>query len=107
MSTPAGTWHLTMRTPIGTMRATMTLAHTEGEWTGLAHAENATPAIPLRDITVEPAGEGDRITWSQTITSPLRLNLDFDVIIVGEKMTGHSKAGRLPRTAVSGIRVAQ
>jgi len=36
----------------------------------------------------------------------MRLNLDFDVAVDGETLTGHSRAGRLPRTTVTGTRRA-
>jgi hypothetical protein len=44
------------------------------------------------------------VTWRQQVTRPIRLNLDFDVIVNGETLTGHSHAGRLPRTTVTGTR---
>jgi hypothetical protein len=34
----------------------------------------------------------------------MRLNPDFDVVVDGEALTGHSRAGRLPRTTVTGPR---
>jgi hypothetical protein len=34
----------------------------------------------------------------------MRLNLDFDVVVDGETLYGHSRAGRLPRTTVTGTR---
>jgi hypothetical protein len=36
----------------------------------------------------------------------MRLNLAFDVVFDGDVMTGHSRAGRLPRSAVTGKRHA-
>ena len=93
-----------MRTPIGTMHATMTFDNVEGTWTGSAVGGDGGPAIPLRDIRTESTADGEHVTWSQTITTPLRLNLDFDVVVDDERMTGYSRAGRLPRTAVSGTR---
>jgi hypothetical protein len=33
-----------------------------------------------------------------------RLHLAFDVVVDGDTMAGHSRAGRLPRTTVTGIR---
>jgi hypothetical protein len=56
--------------------------------------------VPVRDI----ATNGQRVTWRQTVTKPMRLNLDLDTTIDGDIRTGHSKAGRLPRSAVSGVR---
>jgi hypothetical protein len=34
----------------------------------------------------------------------MRLNLDFDVVVDGDRMSGHSHAGPLPRSAVTGVR---
>jgi hypothetical protein len=34
----------------------------------------------------------------------MRLNLDFDVVVDGDRLAGHSRAGRLPRSAVIGTR---
>jgi hypothetical protein len=36
----------------------------------------------------------------------MRLHLDFDVVVDGDRMTGRSRAGRLPGTAVTGTRAA-
>ena len=38
------------------------------------------------------------------MTKPIRLNLNFDVVVDGDRFTGHSRAGRLPRSAVAGVR---
>jgi hypothetical protein len=106
MSILTGTWNLSMRTPIGTMHATMTFADADGVWTGTADDDGTSPSIPLHDIRIENTADGEHVTWSQSITKPMRLNLDFDVVVAGDQMTGHSRAGRLPRTTVSGTRAA-
>jgi hypothetical protein len=56
--------------------------------------------VPLRDIEVD----GDRVTWRQSVTRPMRLHLDFDVVLTGDRIEGYSRAGRLPRTRVVGTR---
>jgi hypothetical protein len=56
--------------------------------------------VELRDITVA----AQRVTWKQSVTKPMRPNLEFDVEVHGDRLTGHSRAGRPPRTAVSGVR---
>ncbi len=51
--------------------------------------------------------EGDeQVRWRQRVTKPMRLNLDFEVTISGDTLTGVSRAGRLPRTQVTGTRIA-
>jgi hypothetical protein len=97
-----GAWAVTIKTPIGTLAVRY-------EFTGAADAPAGSASyqgeqVPLRDIAVTEAVVGQRITWRQAITKPIRLNLDFDVVVDGDTMTGHSRAGRLPRSAVSGRR---
>lgn len=102
MTAIPGTWALVMRTPIGRIHAEMTFAEIDGVLTGVAVGTAET--VPLRDLRVTQTDEGERVTWKQSITKPLRLNLDFDVIAVGDTMHGHSRAGRLPKSTVTGER---
>lgn len=103
MSTLPGTWALTMRTPVGSIRADLTFL-ADGE--GLrGTATGADETVELHDIATSAVDGGERVTWRQSITKPLRLHLNFDVVVTGDTMTGHSRAGRLPRSSVSGTRV--
>lgn len=97
-----GTWALTMRTPIGSIPARVTFSHDGVTYTGDAVGKSET--VELRNITVAPDPGGERVTWSQSITKPMRLNLDFDVVITADEMHGFSRAGRLPKSAVAGRR---
>lgn len=92
-----GSWDVTIKTPIGSLTVVYEFAGSG------ATATLKGETVPLRDVTVD----GDRVTWSQSVTTPMRLNLDFDVTIDGDHMAGHSRAGRLPRSTVTGRRVAQ
>jgi hypothetical protein len=93
-----GTWDLAISTPIGTMNAVVDLHAEDGVWTGTAHGSGE--EVALSGVVLA----GDRLTWSQSITKPLRLNLTFDVVVDGDTMTGKSKAGRLPASKVTGRR---
>jgi len=64
-------------------------------------ARGAAGSTPL----IDPILDGSRLTWSQAITRPMRLNLTFDVTIDGDTLSGTSKAGRLPSSKVSCRRV--
>jgi hypothetical protein len=66
-----GVWDLSISTPIGTIDAVVELARQDGVLTGTARG--AGESVPLSDITLE----GDRLTWKQAVTKPLRLNLAF------------------------------
>ncbi|MFJ9036883.1 hypothetical protein ACIRF8_09895 [Streptomyces sp. NPDC102406] len=95
-----GTWNLSVSTPIGTTEAVVELRERHGNLTGTAHG--AGEVVPLSDIVLN----GDRLTWKQAITKPVRLNLAFDVTVDGDTLRGTSKAGRLPASKVTGERRA-
>ena len=92
-----GDWDVAIKTPIGSLAVVYTFSD-DGGVTGTATGKGET--VPLRDIAVD----GQRVTWRQSVTKPMRLNLEFDVVVEGDRLTGHSKAGRLPRSAVTGVR---
>ncbi|WP_420031690.1 hypothetical protein ACN2WE_01970 [Streptomyces sp. cg28] len=96
--TVAGTWDLTVSTPIGALQAVLELRDAEGELSGVAHG--AGEEVPLTDVVLD----GDRLSWRQAVTRPLRLNLAFAVTVEGETLAGTSRAGRLPASKVTGSR---
>ncbi|MGX9792327.1 hypothetical protein [Mycobacterium sp. MMS18-G62] len=93
-----GDWDVTIKTPIGSLQILYTFTEDGGTLTGSATGRGET--VVLRDIAVA----GQRITWKQSVTKPMRLNLEFDVVVDGDRLAGHSKAGRLPRSTVTGVR---
>ncbi|MEU2688807.1 hypothetical protein ABZ654_33985 [Streptomyces hygroscopicus] len=95
-----GTWDLTIATPIGRIKPVVELRCEEGALTGTAHGVGE--EVPLADLSYE----GDQLTWHQSITKPMRLNLVFTMTVDGDTMTGTSKAGRLPASKVTGQRRA-
>ncbi len=95
-----GNWNIKISTPIGTQSVVLELTETNGLVEGTA--KGTAESTPL----IDPVLDGNRLTWKQSITKPMRLNLVFDVIIDGDTLTGTSKAGRLPTSKVAGTRVA-
>ncbi|MFG2830312.1 hypothetical protein ACGFWI_23075 [Streptomyces sp. NPDC048434] len=94
-----GTWDLNISTPIGRIKAVTDLrAAEDGSLTGTAHGTGE--HLPLRDVALD----GSRLTWKQSITKPLRLNLSFAVTVDGDTLSGTSRAGRLPASKVTGRR---
>ncbi|MEV0436386.1 hypothetical protein [Nocardia sp. NPDC050413] len=94
----AGTWNMSIATPIGTIDAVVEIREQDGILTGVAHG--AGEDVPLTELRAD----GDRLTWKQAVTKPLRLNLAFDVTVDGDTLRGTSKAGRLPSSKVVGER---
>ena len=103
MSTLPGRWALSMRTPVGTIAAEMTFAADGAELTGTARGASET--VRLSHLRSSPTDDGEHVSWTQSITRPMRLDLDFDVTVVGDEMHGFSRAGRLPRSTVTGRRL--
>ncbi|MER5484243.1 hypothetical protein ABT024_13625 [Streptomyces sp. NPDC002812] len=103
-----GIWDLTVSTPIGRINAVVELLRQDGVLTGIARG--AGEEVPLGDLTLTCApdgdGDGDRLTWKQAVTKPMRLNLAFAVTVTGDALAGTSKAGRLPASKVTGRRRA-
>lgn len=96
----AGTWDLTISTPIGRISPRMRVTEEGGELSGVVWSEGEEP-----DELVGLTLEGDLLTWRQAVTRPLRLNLVFALTVDGDRMTGTSKAGRLPASRVVARRV--
>ena len=96
----AGTWNITISTPIGTQHVALELTEHDGQVQGFARGKAET--VPL----INPLLDGNRLTWAQSITKPMRLNLTFDVLFDGDTLIGTSKAGLLPTSKVTGTRAA-
>ena len=97
-----GDWDVTIKTPIGSLAIVYSFTDEGGVIGGSATGQGE--MVPLRDIAVANDPGGQRITWRQSVTKPIRLHLSFDVVVDGDRLAGHSRAGRLPRSAVAGVR---
>jgi hypothetical protein len=96
-----GDWDVTIKTPIGSLAVVYSFTEQDGTLAGTATGKDET--VGLHAIAVD----GQRITWRQSVAKPMRLNLDFDVTVDGDRLTGYSRAGRLPKSAVTGRRKAR
>ena len=97
-----GDWDVAIKTPVGTLHVVYNFAEHDHTIVGSAAGKGET--VPLSDIVITTVADGQRATWRQTVTKPMRLKLDFDVLIQGDELRGHSRAGRLPRSTVTGHR---
>ena len=98
-----GNWNTRMKTPIGGVDAVFTFAEVDGDLHGTAASKG--DVAQMRDIIATPQPDGSVVvTWKQSVTKPMRLNLDFEVTVVDDSFTGFSKAGKLPKSAVQGSR---
>ena len=84
-----GTWHVTIATPFGKQEVEYAFATKNGLPTG--HATQGSDTTALIDLTLE----NSRLTWTQHVTRPMKLKLQFDVTLEGETLNGTAKASRV------------
>lgn len=100
MTTFAGTWNVTIHTLIGKMEVVFDITDVDGAIRGTAKSDAET--VEFQD----PVADGNRLTWSQVVTTPMHLTLKFDVEVEGDTMTGTSKAGAFPASKLNGNRAS-
>ena len=93
-----GTWTLTMDTPMGERRSTLTLATSGGTLTGKQEAEGNTT-----DIT-DGSASGNNVSWKVAITNPMPLTLTFSGTVDGNAMTGTADTGMFGSFPFQGTR---
>lgn len=99
----AGTWNLTIDTPIGKQHGRLELSQAaDGSWQGTSVAADTGEESPLTDIKVN----GNEVSWHQSVTKPMKLNLKVNVTIDGDKLSGKAKAGMFPAVNMTGERAS-
>ncbi|MFE9724416.1 hypothetical protein ACFYQ5_12750 [Streptomyces sp. NPDC005794] len=78
-------WDLSITTPIGKITAVVELRYEKGALTGSAWGAGEEVRLDGLALT------GDRLTWKQAVTRPMRLNLAFDVTVTGDTPAGASR----------------
>jgi hypothetical protein len=79
----AGTWNLTMQTPIGERKVTLALQVSGGALTGKMTAEDGN-AVDIYEGKVA----GSSASWKSNIKNPMPLTLEFAGTVDGDKMSG-------------------
>jgi hypothetical protein len=99
MSTFAGSWDVVIVTPIGDMAVVFDITEEDGSISGIARSDAETVDF------IDPVANGNQLTWTQEVTTPMKLSLKFDVTVEGESMIGTSKpSGMMPASKLSGSR---
>lgn len=93
-----GNWNLTMTTPMGERKATLSLASSGGTLTGTQGAEGNTAEI--FDGTVN----GNDVSWKVSITSPMPLTLEFTGTVAGDSINGEMGIGPMGSFPFTGAR---
>ncbi len=93
-----GNWKITVNTPMGAQKVTVTITTSGDSFTGRTEGH-----MGAQDITGKV--NGDVLTWSADITNPMPMTLDFEAKVEGDTMTGTVKLGAFGNAAMSGVRV--
>ena len=93
-----GTWNLTMQTPMGERRSTLTLSTAGGALSGQQEAEGNTTDIADGSVS------GDNVSWKVSITNPMPLTLTFSGTVDGNSMTGSADTGMFGSFPFEGTR---
>jgi hypothetical protein len=96
----AGSWDVTIATPIGKMEVVFEITERAGAIEGTASSDAETVDF------LNTVAEGNRLTWTQDVTTPMKLSLNFDVTVDGDTMTGTSRPGLFPPSKVEGRRTS-
>ena len=82
-----GTWNVTVNSPMGAQPSTLTVTADGGALTGTQSAQGNTQPIANGKI------DGDTVTWSNSITTPFPMTLEFTGKLDGDTLNGNVKAG--------------
>ena len=98
MAAADGTWNLTMQTPMGERRSSLTLATAGGTLTGKQEAEGNTTDI------AEGTVSGNELSWKVSITNPMPLTLTFTGTVDGDTLNGSADTGMFGSFPFEGTR---
>jgi hypothetical protein len=93
-----GNWNLTMSTPMGERKATLTLLASGGTLTGTQGADGNSTEI------FDGAISGDAVNWKVSITNPMPLTLEFIGKVSGDSMSGEMGIGPMGSFPFTGTR---
>jgi hypothetical protein len=93
-----GNWKVTIKAPMGAMATRLTIKSKGGVFTGTQSGQGQSAEVTDGKI------DGDAITWSNNITTPLKITLEYSGVLSGDEMSGKVKAGLMGTFPFTGIR---
>ena len=93
-----GSWKITVNSPMGKQESTLELKAEGGALTGTQGAQGGSQ--PIKDGKVD----GDTVSWSNSITTPFPMTLEFTGQVDGDTLKGSVKAGAFGSFPFTGSR---
>ncbi len=97
--TADGKWEIVINSPMGAVKAKLDLKTDGGTLTGTQEAAQGSGPVENGKV------DGDTVSWSAKISSPMPMTLDFSGAVDGDKLAGSVKAGSFGNFPFSGNRV--
>ncbi|WP_397417536.1 hypothetical protein [Phenylobacterium sp.] len=92
-----GNWKITINTPMGARTMDVAIATSGDAFTGKVDSEMGAQEVSGKV-------DGDTLTWTSDITSPMPMKLEFSAKVEGDKMSGNVKLGMFGNASLSGVR---
>lgn len=93
-----GTWTTTINTPMGVQTGTLVLTINDNELSGSMQSPQGEMAI------ADGKADGDNLSWTTSITSPMPMTLEFSAAVAGDEITGSVKLGTFGNADFKGTR---
>lgn len=100
MSQVDGQYDVTTKTPMGDQRGTLTLSSDGDSLTGTLSGDQG--SIEIADGKID----GEDLSWSASITSPMPMKLEFSAKVDGDAISGSVKLGMFGNAQFSGTRIS-
>jgi hypothetical protein len=95
-----GKWEIVINSPLGAQKATLDLAADGASLTGSQQAAQGSGPVENGKV------DGNNLSWSAKISSPMPMTLDFAGTVDGDKLSGSVKAGSFGSFPFTGSRTA-
>lgn len=92
-----GNWKITINTPMGAQTVNATIKTNGDTFTG-------TSSSPMGNQDISGKVDGDKLSWSSAITSPMPMTLEFEATVSGDSLSGNVKLGAFGNASMSGVR---
>ena len=94
-----GKWEITINSPMGAQKAKLDFQSNGAALTGTQHAQGASQPVSNGKV------DGNNVSWSANITSPMPMTLEFTGNVEGDVLKGSVKAGAFGSFPFAGARV--
>ena len=93
-----GNWEITINSPMGAQKAKLELKADGAALSGTQHAQGSSQPVANGKV------DGNNVSWSANITSPMPMTLEFSGSVDGDAIKGSVKAGAFGSFPFNGAR---